>query len=137
MRKLGLIVLVAAALVVAGACSNANGLTGRTWQLTSITETNPPFQGVVPLAEQTSYTVDFKPGGTLSAKADCNQVSGAYVPTSAGGLTITIGPTTLVACQPGSMSQQFVQGLSQAASYVIANDLLTITLTGGGSLVFS
>jgi heat shock protein HslJ len=123
--------------VVVTACSNAgSGLTGKTWQLTSITETAPAFQGVVPAADQANYTIEFKTGGTFDAKADCNMVGGSYTSTSSGGLTIVPGPSTLVACGAASLGQQYVAGLSAATSYAIANSQLTITQTDGGTLVF-
>ena len=43
--------LIAIAGVVAGCGLFRGELTGRTWQLTSITETVPAFQGVIPAAE--------------------------------------------------------------------------------------
>jgi hypothetical protein len=41
-----------------------------------------------------------------------------------------------VACGEGSFADLYVLGLSNAASYAIANDQLTITLTDQGTLVF-
>jgi heat shock protein HslJ len=142
--------LAAAAIVVA--CSNSGSsagasastsssgsggdLTGKTWQLTAITEKVPAFQGVVPAADQANYTIEFKSDGTFTAKADCNQTSGTYTTTATGGLTIVLGPSTLVACPEGSLAPQYVAGLGNAASYAIANAELTITLKDEGTLVF-
>ena len=136
-RKLFALVLgVVAIATVVGACSGGSGLTGKTWQLTAITEKVPAFQGVVPAADQANYTIEFKSDGTYSAKADCNMVSGTYTTTSAGGLTIVLGPSTLVACPEGSLGSQYVAGLGNAASYAIADGQLTITLKDGGTLVY-
>jgi len=134
--------LALAALVVAcsstssGSSSSGSSLTGKTWQLTAITEVTPAFQGVVPAADQANYTIEFKTDGSFQSKADCNSLSGQYTTTSTGGLTITPGPMTRVACPEGSMSDQYVTGLSNAASYAIASGQLTITLKDGGTLVF-
>jgi heat shock protein HslJ len=128
------LVLVAVALVAA--CSASTGLTGKAWQLTAITEVTPAFQGVVPVEEQPNYTIEFKTDGTFTAKADCNSLAGTYTTTSSGGMTIAVGPSTLVACPTGSMGAQFTAGLGNAASYVIASNQLTITLTDSGTLVF-
>lgn len=137
MRRFTLAVLMLAVAVVVIACSSSSGgLTGKTWQLTAITELTPAFQGVVPAADQSKYTIEFKSDGTFQAKADCNQVSGQYVTTSTGGMTITLGPSTLVACPEGSMGDQYVAGLGNTASYAIANSALTLTLKDGGTLVF-
>ena len=111
-------------------------LIGKAWQLTAITEKVPAFQGVVPAAEQANYTLEFKADGTFAAKADCNQVAGTYTTTSAGGLSIAVGPSTMAACADGSLSDLYILGLGNAASYAIASDQLTITLVDGGTLVF-
>ena len=96
----------------------------------------PAFQGVVPAAEQANYTIEFKADGTFSAKADCNQLAGTYTTSGTDGLAIVPGPMTLAACPEGSLSSQYVAALGKAASYAIANEQLTITLTDGGTLVF-
>lgn len=90
----------------------------------------------MPEADQANYTIEFKSDGTYQAKADCNTLSGTYTTTSSGGLTIEPGPMTLMACPEGSMSDQYVAALGKAASYAIANDQLTITLTDEGTLVY-
>jgi heat shock protein HslJ len=118
----------------------ATGLTGKAWQLTSITEKTPAFQGNVPDAQQANYTIQFQADGTFSAKADCNTVSGTYVtadPSAASGdLAITVGPTTTAACPDGSLADLFVIGLGNAASYAVASNQLTITLQDQGTLAF-
>jgi heat shock protein HslJ len=137
MRKLTMIALgVAIAAVISACSSGGSNLTGKTWQLTAITETTPAFQGIVPAADQANYTIEFKSDGTFSAKADCNTTSGTYTRTSSGGLTIVPGPTTLVACPEGSLSPQYLAALANAASYAVANSQLTITLKDGGTLVY-
>ena len=128
--------VLAMAAFIAACSSSSTGLTGKTWQLTALTELVPAFQGVVPAADQANYTIEFKSDGSYSAKADCNTTSGAYRTTSSGGLTIAPGPTTLVACPEGSLSPQYIAALGNAASYVVANNQLTITLNDGGTLVY-
>jgi heat shock protein HslJ len=136
MRKRALFALVIGVAAIVAACSGGSSLTGKTWQLTAITEKVPAFQGVVPAADQPNYTIEFKSDGTFNAKADCNQLSGSYTTTSSGGLTIVPGPMTLAICPEGSLSSQYVAALGQAASYAIASGELTITLTDGGTLVY-
>jgi heat shock protein HslJ len=135
-RTRTLFALAIAATVIVSACSSGSSLTGKTWQLTVITEKVPAFQGVVPVAQQANYTVEFKTDLSLAAKADCNQVTGTYTTTSSGGLTITLGASTMAACPEGSLSDRYIAGLGNAASYAIANSQLTITLKDGGTLVF-
>ena len=136
MRKLTMIALAVGIAAILAACSAGSSLTGKTWQLTAITEKVPAFQGVVPAADQANYTIEFKSDGTFNAKADCNQTSGTYTTTGSGGLTIVPGPTTLVACPEGSLSSQYIAALGNSASYAIASSQLTITLTDGGTLVY-
>jgi heat shock protein HslJ len=120
--------------------STANGLLGKDWQLTAITIAVPPFQGSVDEAQQPNYTVTFSEDATFSAKADCNTLTGGYTTADAtaasGDLTITPGPTTVVACPAGSLSQLYMDALGQATSYTIADNLLTITLVDGGTLQY-
>jgi heat shock protein HslJ len=115
-------------------------LTGWDWSLVAITEEVPAFQGVVPEDQQENYQIAFTEDGTFSAKADCNQVSGEYetedAAASSGPLTITPGPSTLAFCPEGSLGDLFVIGLSNAVSYEITADGLTITLGNGGTLQF-
>lgn len=136
MKKLTLIALGVVAVLLVAACSGGDSLTGKTWQLTAITEQVPAFQGVVPEADQANYTIEFASDGTFSAKADCNNLSGTYTTTESGGLTIGPIATTLAACPDESFAPQYVAGLQNAASYAIADGQLTITLADSGTLVF-
>lgn len=102
---------------------------------------NPPATADVPEDKRASYTITFAPDATFSAQADCNTVMGGYTTANAqataGDLTIVPGPTTSVACPPGSYGDFFVFSLAQASSYAIdATNTLTITLIEGGTLVF-
>jgi heat shock protein HslJ len=136
MRTRTLLVLAMGVAAIVAACSGGSGLTGKTWQLTAITEKVPAFQGVVPAADQANYTIEFKSDGTFNAKADCNQLGGTYTTSGSNGLTIVPGPMTLAACPEGSLSDKYVAALGSAASYAIANGQLTITLTDEGTLVY-
>jgi heat shock protein HslJ len=118
----------------------SEGLLGKDWQLTGVTITDPPFQGAIEEAQQSSYTITFNPDATFTAKADCNSLAGAYATpdpkATAGALTITPGPSTVVACPAGSLSVLYMDALGRAASYAIADNLLTITLLDGGTLQY-
>ena len=123
-------------------------LLGKTWRLTGITAARPAFQGVVPEADQSKYTIQFRPDGTFTAKADCNEVAGTYevhrggadptasgaenLPPGPGGgaMSILPGPSTLAACPPGSLADLFVIGLGNAGGYSIAGNQLTLGLGG-------
>jgi para-nitrobenzyl esterase len=103
--------------------------------------TTPPFQGAVPADLQVKYTIAFAADGTFSATADCNTVTGAYTtadPAAASGnLALVPGPTSLVLCPEGSYSDLYITAISSAASYAIAGEALTITLSAGGTLQYA
>jgi heat shock protein HslJ len=91
-------------------------------------------QGVIPVDERSKYTIAFEAGGTFSAAADCNTIRGQWAASVNGGLTITLGPSTIVACGEGSHGDLYVLALSRSAGYAIASAGLTITLDDGGTL---
>jgi heat shock protein HslJ len=137
MRNRTLIALAIAATVALAACSgSSSSLTGKTWQLTEMSHRVAGGFGVVPEADQAKYTIEFTSDGSYQAKADCNQTSGTSTTTSDGGLTIEPGPTTLVACPGGSLSDEYIESLTNASSYAILDGQLTITLKDGWTLVF-
>jgi|1186.fasta_scaffold100204_1 heat shock protein HslJ len=139
MRRFILIALVIGSALVVTACGASAGssLAGKTWQLTGITESVPAFQGAVPAADQSKYTIQFDGKGAFTAVADCNQVSGTYTTSGSNGLTIVPGPSTLAYCGDESLGDKFVTGLGQTQTYTIANDQLTLNLQDNGTLIFS
>ena len=112
----------------------SGGLTGKTWQWTGGTTTNPASQHVVPDPE--NYTITFNPDDTFNAKADCNQVSGTYSAGSDGAMSITPGPSTLAACPEESQSDLFVAQLTAAGSWKIEGSTLTITDADAATMQF-
>ena len=111
-------------------------LAGTSWQLTSLTIANPPFQGSVPGAEQPNYTIAFATDGTFSARADCNTLAGTWTAGSGGTLALRIGPSSLVVCGDDSLSDLYIIGLNNVVSYGIASKQLTLTTDDGGTLVY-
>jgi heat shock protein HslJ len=100
----------------------------------TITTRDPVHQGVIPEGERSKYTIAFGPGGLFSATADCNTVTGQWTATAEGGLTITPGPSTIIACPEGSHGDLYVLALTNSAGYALADTGLTITLVDGGTL---
>ena len=92
--------------------------------------------GTVPAAERFKYTASFAQGGTFSATADCNTLVGTWTATATGGLAIAPGASSIVICGEGSYSDVYILAFTNSASYVIANNVLTITLKDGGTLVY-
>jgi heat shock protein HslJ len=109
--------------------------------LATITTVNPPSQGVIPVADQSKYTITFLPNGTFSAQADCNVVNGSYQtenPAAASGsMTIIPGPSTGAACPDGSYADLYVLALTRADTYAITNGQLSLALSDGGTLGFA
>jgi heat shock protein HslJ len=100
MRRFVVIATVLASMLLAACGPSSASLTGRMWKLTAVTGTGTGSQlppGVVPVVDQARYTITFNDDGTFQAQADCNSVSGSYA-TSGNSITITPGPSTLVAC---------------------------------------
>jgi heat shock protein HslJ/uncharacterized protein YraI len=66
------------------------------------------------VADPESYTLAFNEDGSVFVVADCNTSRGEYT-LEGETLSITLGATTLVACEPGSMSDQFLSQLAQSS----------------------
>jgi len=74
-------------------------LVGAIWQWVGGREplSSPPFQ----VPDPQKYTLAFNEDGSLFVQADCNTSRGTYE-LNGSQLTISIGATTLVACEEGS-----------------------------------
>ena len=132
-RRLTSAILIAVSMLAA--CNAGSSLTGRPWALSAVTGKTPAFQGVVPAYQQADYTITFNTDGTYSGTAACNQIAGTYK-TSGNSLTITAGGSTLAFCPDSDFGTIFAHSLTEAATYAITNDTLTITLTDGGTMTF-
>lgn len=88
-------------------------------------------------ADPASYTVQFSADEQVSIQADCNQVGGSYS-VDGSSLAITLGPSTMAACGPGSIADQFLAQLSAAATYFLQGGNLYIEMEAGeGRMRFS
>jgi heat shock protein HslJ len=84
-----------------------------------------------------SYTIEFTAEGEVSIQADCNKASGGYT-SDGSSLTITLGPMTLAACPPQSLSDEYLAQLGAAAHYSFQEGELLIDLqNGSGRMYFS
>jgi heat shock protein HslJ len=115
-------------------------LTGRTWQLTAFALRVPLFTGSVPQDQQVSYTIQFHPDGTFTARADCNTVNGTYSPAgqsgSSGSLSLVPGPTTIKACGEGSYGDLYITGIAGATSFILTSEVLTLNLVDSGTFEY-
>jgi heat shock protein HslJ len=126
-------------LLVAGAGqetamdSGSSGLAGSQWRW----QRTLMHDGTVFVPDDSGiYTVTFGEDGSVAIQADCNQVLGHYT-VDGGSLSITLGPSTLVACPEGSLADTFLANLVTAASYVFAEDRLTVNLLMDGTMQFT
>jgi heat shock protein HslJ len=132
-----LALVVVAALVVACSAQKTSDLVGKTWQLTQISEKQPMYEFAVPADQQANYTILFNADGTASIKADCNTVGATWKEGAGAGITITPGPSTLVACAPGSQGDRFVRDLGRTVSYGVNGTTLKLTQNDGSELALT
>ena len=103
------------------------GVANITWQWVNLVEQAPASQSVVP--DPQNYTITFKDDGTVSIKADCNQVSGKY--TWGQDLKIELGPSTRAECGPQSLDQQYLDLLAQVVTGGLDGNRLYRETAGG------
>jgi heat shock protein HslJ len=88
-------------------------------------------------ADPARYTLQLLPDGTLSARADCNQVRGTYS-LNGTNLALALGASTLAACGPDSQDDEFTAALAKTASYRFEDGDLVLELRDGvGAMRFS
>jgi heat shock protein HslJ len=84
-----------------------------------------------------NYTLQFNSDGTVAAQVDCNRSNGAYQADETN-LTITLGPSTLMACPPPTLDTEFSRQLSLVSSYFFdGNNLILLWKMDAGSMKFS
>ena len=129
---------IASSLVACSGSGGTSALTGKTWQLTGVTEKTPAFQGAIPAADQTRYTIVFNTDGTYNGQADCNAMSGKYTTSGTNGIAIQAGATTLMMCaDPESFGSIFAHAITLASTWAVANNELTLTSADGATLQFA
>jgi uncharacterized lipoprotein YbaY len=113
-----LLATIVAALAVAGvgplsARAGGAAITGVVWQWQGTLRSDGTAQTP---ADPSSYTIELLPDGTAAARADCNRSSGTYT-VSGNQITIRLLATTLVACPPGSLGDDFLRQLNDVGVY--------------------
>lgn len=99
-------------------------LVGPNWKWFAYTD---PAGGASTVPNPAQYTVTFDDNGNVSVQADCNMGSGTYT-ANAGVISIQITQTTMAACEPGSLGDQFIAELNQVAVYSFQADVLLLDL---------
>ena len=93
-------------------------------------------RGIVPDGRE-RYTLEFRPGGTVNVRADCNRGSATYTRSGDG---LGIGPIALtrMACPGDSRDADFVKGLSAVSTHsMIGSDLILKFRSDAGSMRFT
>lgn len=113
---------------------SANLLVGMVWQWVYTRYNND--QKTVP-AKPVNYTLRFTKDGQVNVKADCNQKSGTYV-LEGKKLTIKLVMSTMAACEPGSLEDEFVRNLTAATISFFKDGDLYLDLTADtGTMQFT
>jgi heat shock protein HslJ len=118
------------------ASSSDSGLeiVGTVWGWTPFLEAN---DNEILVDDPENYTIEFMPDGAVQIKADCNSVGGSYT-VNGSQLTIELGPTTLVACPPGSLENEYLALLSDVNSYIMEGENLVLLIKyDTGSMFFA
>lgn len=106
------------------------------WQWTELLEIDPGTGLQVPNPEK--YTLVFQEDNTYLLIADCNQGSGNYAASDDGKLVLQPGPITLVACDPDSLSDQFLALLGTVSEFGIQGEQLVLVVNeGNGQMLFN
>jgi heat shock protein HslJ len=115
------------------ASADTEALTANPWQWEAFTDPTQQFS----VDDPNNYTLEFNEDATVNIKADCNNAMGSYT-VDGGSITIELGPTTLAACPPGSLSDDFLKYLGFAAIYFFEDENLFFDLMAdGGTMEFS
>lgn len=105
------------------------------WQWSDLTETEPAGQSIIPDPER--YTVTFLPEGTANIQADCNRISWPYTMEGNSIRFDALFATTLAACPPDSLDQQFLQNLEKSETAELSSGRLILNLAdNSGSMGF-
>ncbi|WP_204137345.1 META domain-containing protein [Halomicronema sp. CCY15110] len=115
--------------------ADPSGLTGTTWELQQIQLND----GQVFTADPPqNYTLEFTASGEVFVQADCNRSIGSYTLGQDNRLGITLGPTTLAACPPDSISNDYLRFIDAANSFFFMDGELFIELKfDSGSMRFT
>jgi len=130
----GLVILLS---VFLGACKGTpteQSITEITWKWTSLEETEPAAQSVVPNPGQ--YTLLLQPDGSINLQVDCNMASGEYS-LDGEALTIEVGPSTMAFCGEESLDLLYLELLSKVERYEPGDGQLILLLADGtGRMTF-
>ncbi len=93
-------------------------------------------ESLVAVPNPEAYTVTFTAEGSFMAHVDCNNIFGEYVTDTSGTIFMVTGPSTMVACEPDSLSPDMLQMFGPAQSYEFEEDgqVLVLKWASGGPI---
>lgn len=100
---------------------------GVVWKLQSL---EVPGMATAAIPQPTNYTVEFKDGGQMPVKADCNSCSATYV-ISGDSLTVSAMACTQAYCGAASFDTAFLAVLGNATTFSVKDNELTINSPKG------
>lgn len=111
-----------------------SSLTGRIWQLEQIQYNDGALLTATP---PENYTVEFMADGSVIIRADCNRARGQFTEEGDGSVAISVDAVSRAACPPGSISNEFLQGLNDSAIYFLQDGKLFMDIKyGTGTMQF-
>lgn len=117
---------------VAAAGDNLPTNTVWSWQETRLSDD----KRITPDAPE-RYTLEFRPGGMVAIRADCNRGTASYL---LNGGALTFGPVALTRamCAPGSRDDDFLKALNNVSGQLVrGNDLVLTLKADSGSMRFT
>ena len=106
-------------------------LEGTSWQLVR-------FQGgddtTLTPDDRAKYTIEFGPGGQLTARIDCNRGRGSWMSNGPGQLQFGPMVLTRALCPEGSLHDHLVKQLVFIRSYVMRDSRLFLSLMADGGI---
>ena len=102
------------------------------WEWVSLVETMPAYQSMI--ADSENYNLVFRPDGTYSAKADCNQLLGGYELLGAQ-IRLQPGISTLAECGPDSSYDFYSSLLEQVEGVGTRDGVLVLILADDAGIM--
>jgi heat shock protein HslJ len=127
--RLGLLVAIALFAVGCGDddLTSPSAVIGGVWKLQSL---EIPGRGLVQVPVPANYTVEFKEGGLVAIKADCNTCSGTYS-ISGESMKISASACTAAYCGTASLDTAFLAVLNNSNTFEVSGSDLTINSPQG------
>ncbi len=107
-------------------------LRSNAWYWQAVSEKNKETESI---QSSGNYALKFEDDGSVAIKADCNRATGRYV-VDGNKLTITVGPTTMMACPGNSLGEKMIAMLSRSSTFVATGSNLIIVLNDESVIVF-